>query len=67
MWAIGKYGNYNYFFILKRALLIFIFTLIMAVFVVGVKEGLQLVLPLENRFNSLLVLLSSVGIGVGIY
>ncbi|MCT8137265.1 polysaccharide biosynthesis protein [Anaerobacillus sp. CMMVII] len=63
VWAIGNYGNYNYRFILKRFILIFIFTVIMAGVVVAVKELLMFALPLENRLNALIVLLASVGAG----
>lgn len=63
IWAIGKFANYNYRFITKRLLLISIYTAIMAIVVVLMKESLMLVLPMENRINALVVLLVSVGIG----
>ncbi|RXI98646.1 polysaccharide biosynthesis protein [Anaerobacillus alkaliphilus] len=67
IWAIGKYGNYNYTFVLKRFLLISIFSLIMAVIVVVTKEAVSIVLPLENRLNAFIVLLVSVAVGGLVY
>lgn len=63
IWAIGKYANYHYQFILKRLLLISIFSAIMAAIVLITKSTMQLVLPLDNRFYSLIVLLVSIGVG----
>ena len=63
VWAIGKFANYNYFFIAKRFLLIVIFTMLMSIVVIGVKELSLLVLPLENRLSALVVLMVSVVLG----
>jgi O-antigen/teichoic acid export membrane protein len=63
MWAIGKYANYNYRFIFKRFLLISIFTGMMAIIVVIVKELLLLVLPMENRIFAFIVLMISISAG----
>ncbi len=63
IWAIGKYGNYHYRFILKRLLLISIFSVFMAIVVVVTKEAISFVLPIETRLNALIVLLASVGVG----
>lgn len=67
IWAIGKHANYNYRFILRRSFLITIFTIVMAIVVVIVKELLFLVFPLENRFYALIVLLVSVAAGGVVY
>lgn len=63
MWAIGKFGNYNYLFVLKRFLLIIIFTVIMAFTVVLGKEGMLQLVSLENRLFSFVVLGVCVAIG----
>lgn len=67
IWAIGKYANYNYRFIIRRSLLIAILTIVMAIVVVIVKELLFLAFPLENRFYALIVLLVSVVAGGTVY
>ncbi|MFN7250548.1 MAG: oligosaccharide flippase family protein [Anaerobacillus sp.] len=67
IWAIGKYGNYNYRFMLKRFFLISIFTGIMAAVVIFMRELLTLALPIENRLNALVVLLTSVVVGGIVY
>ncbi|WNF36115.1 polysaccharide biosynthesis protein [Bacillaceae bacterium IKA-2] len=67
IWAIGKYANYNYRFVIRRSLLITILTIVMAIVVVVVKELLFLVFPLENRIYALIVLLVSVAAGGIVY
>ncbi|KMK77788.1 putative polysaccharide biosynthesis protein [Alkalihalobacillus pseudalcaliphilus] len=67
VWAIGYYADYRYGFILKRLLLMVIFSTIMAVGVWIISEGLQQFLPLESRLNSFVVMLVSVMVGVIIY
>ncbi|OIJ09252.1 cell division protein [Anaerobacillus arseniciselenatis] len=63
VWAIGKFANYNYHYIGKRFLLIAIFTTLMSIVVIVVKEIVLLVFPLENRLYALVVLTISVGLG----
>ncbi|KGA98769.1 cell division protein [Alkalihalobacillus alcalophilus ATCC 27647 = CGMCC 1.3604] len=67
VWAIGHYANFHYGFILKRLLLISIFSGVMAVGVWIVNEGMQLFFPLTSRFNSFLVMLVGVAVGVILY
>lgn len=67
VWAIGKCALYNFDFLLKRLLLITIFATIMGVGVVIVRNIMEYFFPLETRFNSFLVLIVSVMMGVAIY
>ncbi|MBU9713750.1 putative polysaccharide biosynthesis protein [Evansella tamaricis] len=67
IWAIGKYADFNYTFLLKRLLLICIYAIFMAIVVVLVRTGVGSILPLENRLNATIILFSSVMSGLGIY
>ncbi|KYG26653.1 polysaccharide biosynthesis protein [Alkalihalobacillus trypoxylicola] len=67
VWGIGHYANFRYGFIVKRLLLMSIFSIIMLIGVWLVNEGLQTVLPLESRFNSFIVMIVGVLVGVIIY
>ncbi|OIJ12475.1 cell division protein [Anaerobacillus alkalilacustris] len=67
IWAIGKHANYRYYFILKRSLLIVLFTAIMAFVVIALKESLTIWLPLDNRVYSFIVLLVTVLSGGVVY
>ncbi|MDE5415666.1 putative polysaccharide biosynthesis protein [Alkalihalobacterium chitinilyticum] len=63
VWAIGKFANYNYRFIVKRLILISIFVAIMAFVVVIIKHVLELVFPMTNWTNTLIVLIPSIASG----
>ncbi|MDQ0254963.1 O-antigen/teichoic acid export membrane protein [Evansella vedderi] len=67
IWAIGKFANYNYTFLLKRLLLFSIFALVMGLIVIAVRNVIGMVLPLETRFNAFVILICSVMSGLGIY
>ncbi|WP_078430089.1 putative polysaccharide biosynthesis protein [Alkalihalobacterium alkalinitrilicum] len=67
VWAIGKFANYNYRFILKRFLLISIFVVIMAIVVIVVKHLIELVFPVTGWMNALIVLVPSIAVGGLVY
>ncbi|MFV8827647.1 putative polysaccharide biosynthesis protein [Alkalihalobacterium sp. APHAB7] len=67
VWAIGKFANYNYRFIVKRFILISIFVAIMAFVVVIIKHVLELVFPMTSWTNALIVLIPSIATGGLVY
>ncbi|MGO4890058.1 oligosaccharide flippase family protein [Anaerobacillus sp. MEB173] len=67
VWAIGKYANYQYKFIVKRFFLIMIFALCMTIIVIVTNIGIQAQFPLTNRLNATISLIISVLIGAGFY
>ncbi|WP_216831537.1 putative polysaccharide biosynthesis protein [Alkalihalobacterium elongatum] len=67
VWAIGKFANYDYRFIIKRFLLISIFVAVMAFVVVIVKHLLEMLFPMTNWTNALIVLVPSIAAGGLIY
>ncbi|MCD8502580.1 MAG: polysaccharide biosynthesis protein [Bacillaceae bacterium] len=63
-WAIGKYAQYNYQYILKRFLLIAIFTSVMGIVVLLLQQVLTVLLPIDqNRVNAFIVLILTVTVG----
>ncbi|MBB5172809.1 putative polysaccharide biosynthesis protein [Texcoconibacillus texcoconensis] len=67
IWAISKYTSYNYVFLLKRSLLIVMFTFAMAVVVILTNRLLQQWFPLESWGNSLISLAVPVVVGTLTY
>ncbi|MBU9722367.1 polysaccharide biosynthesis protein [Bacillus alkalicola] len=67
LWTIGKYGPYNYKFILKRLLLIGMFTAIMGIVVILIRNGLGIFLPLETKVNAFTILIVSTTAGLAAY
>ncbi|UOE93517.1 polysaccharide biosynthesis protein [Alkalihalobacillus sp. LMS39] len=67
VWAIGKFANYNYRFILKRLLLISIFVAIMGAVVLVCQNLLTRWFPLDVWSNTVIVLASCVIIGGVVY
>jgi O-antigen/teichoic acid export membrane protein len=67
-YIIKKHTHYNYTFILKRALLIAIFTVIMVLIVQGVKIGMDFIVPgYKHYWKALAVLFVGVLAGAGVY
>lgn len=67
VWAIGKCAHFSYVFIAKRALLILIFSTMMAIGVSIINAGMQRLFPLTSWSNTLVVLLVTVMSGIVIY
>lgn len=67
VWAIGKFAEFDYTFILKRAILIAIFTAIMGVAVALVQALFGSWLPLETRLNAIVVTVIGVASGLIVY
>lgn len=67
VYAIGRFAKYDYTFVFRRALLIFIFTAIMGVAVWVVAAGFSNLLPDLSRLATFGPLLISVGVGVIVY
>ncbi|MFA9559091.1 oligosaccharide flippase family protein [Evansella sp. AB-rgal1] len=67
IWAIGKYANYDYRFLLKRILLISIFATIMGIIVVLIRNGITYFLPLQSSVNAFIIVIVSVVGGLGVY
>ncbi len=67
VWAIGKFAQYDYTYLLKRILLVFLFTVTMGIAVVIMNAGLQLWFPLTTRLNAFIVLIPTVLSGVIVY
>lgn len=67
VWAIGKYAKFNYSYVLKRFILISIFSILMGIVVAFLNYGFQQILPLETWLNAVLVLIITVGSGAIVY
>jgi O-antigen/teichoic acid export membrane protein len=67
VWAIGRYAQFDYSSILKRFMLVLMFSLVMAGIVVLAINGLQIFIPLETRMNSFILMFIGVGIGAIVY
>ncbi|MDV2686383.1 polysaccharide biosynthesis protein [Alkalihalophilus lindianensis] len=67
VWAIGRYAQFDYSSILKRFMLVLMFSLVMAGMVVLAINGLQAFMPLETRMNSFILMFIGVGIGAIVY
>ncbi|WP_416151557.1 putative polysaccharide biosynthesis protein [Salipaludibacillus sp. HK11] len=67
VWAIGKFADYDYSYIRKRALLICLFSAVMAAVVSFLSYGFQQLIPLESRGNAMIVLSISILSGVIVY
>ncbi|MBU8905273.1 putative polysaccharide biosynthesis protein [Desertibacillus haloalkaliphilus] len=67
VWAIGKYANYNYSFVAKRALLITLFVSAMAVVVIIVRMIAEMILPMNTWLHELIVLAVGVISGGAFY
>ncbi|UCZ52351.1 polysaccharide biosynthesis protein [Bacillus shivajii] len=67
VWAIGKFADYDYQYLIKRILLIVLFTAVMAGAVVIISLGLQQWFPLDSRVNAFVVLGFSVISGMIVY
>ncbi|WP_240374552.1 putative polysaccharide biosynthesis protein [Bacillus piscicola] len=67
MWAIGKFADFQYGKLLKRTLLVLLFSLCMALAVILVKEGALTLFPLNSWFHAFLVEMFSVIAGAGVY
>ncbi|WP_096436257.1 putative polysaccharide biosynthesis protein [Alteribacter populi] len=67
VWAIGKYAEYSYGFLIKRTLLIVIFATIMGLSVWGVNQLIQLALPLETRVATFINLPITIVVGLVVY
>ncbi|WP_026671694.1 putative polysaccharide biosynthesis protein [Alkalihalobacterium bogoriense] len=67
VWAIGKFANYDYRFILKRLLLISIFVAIMGAVVLLCQRILTRWFPLDVWSNTVIVLAACVLIGGAVY
>ncbi|NEU30002.1 polysaccharide biosynthesis protein [bacterium LRH843] len=67
VWAIGKFANFRYHLVVKRMMLILLFSIIMAVGVSIINVGMQLFLPLTSWVHAFLVLVVSIGAGAVIY
>lgn len=67
VWAIGNFAQFSYTFVAKRALLIFIFSSVMAVGIAIINAGMQRMFPLTTWLNTIPVLILTVGAGLIIY
>ncbi|MDT8859330.1 polysaccharide biosynthesis protein [Alkalihalobacillus sp. MEB130] len=67
VWAIGKYANFSYKLIVKRALLIVVFTAAMAVAVIFVNMGIQTIIPITSQLRAFPSLFGGILVGAGIY
>lgn len=67
MWAIGRYVGYKYKKLFKRTLLIVLFTALMVVAVMIVKNGAEVIFPLHSWRNALYIEVFSVITGAGLY
>ncbi|WP_100405164.1 putative polysaccharide biosynthesis protein [Bacillus solitudinis] len=67
VWAIGKFAEFHYIYLLKRTLLILIFSGIMAIAVVIVNQVLQLVITQDSILNSFILLILGVSVGGAVY
>jgi O-antigen/teichoic acid export membrane protein len=67
VWAIGKFAEFHYRLIAKRALLIGLFTLVMAVGVMIVNAGMQNLLPITSQLRAFPALFVGVIVGAVIY
>ncbi len=67
VWAIGKFAEFNYTLIAKRALLISIFAAIMAVGVSVVNAGMQTFLPITSQLRAFPNLFLGIAVGAVIY
>ncbi|WP_088103883.1 putative polysaccharide biosynthesis protein [Halalkalibacter urbisdiaboli] len=67
VWAIGKFAEFRYAFIAKRALLISMFATVMAVVVIITNQLLQLFISLTSLVNSFILLFIGVSVGGAAY
>ncbi|WP_332633809.1 putative polysaccharide biosynthesis protein [Halalkalibacter flavus] len=67
VWAIGKYAEFSYKLIAKRAILIIVFTVVMAVGVMVVNVGMQQLLPVTSQLRAFPSLIVGVLVGSAIY
>ncbi|MCE7791455.1 polysaccharide biosynthesis protein [Salipaludibacillus sp. CUR1] len=67
LWAVHKFAEYNFTFVLKRFLLICIFTAGMAAVVAFLNYGFQQIIPVNSRWDALLILTVSVVAGIAVY
>ncbi|MFC0562038.1 putative polysaccharide biosynthesis protein [Halalkalibacter alkalisediminis] len=67
VWAIGKFAEFNYTLIAKRAFLILIFAGVMAVGVSIVNMGMQMLVPITTQIRAFPSLFLGVVVGAVIY
>ncbi len=67
IWAIGHFANFSYRAIVKRGILITIFSSIMAIAVSIANTGMQLYYPMVTRTNSFLVMGVSIAVGAVVF
>lgn len=68
LWIIKKYTNYDYRFVIRRILLMIVFTIIMAIAVIITNKLLNQVISYEDgRLQAIIVIAVSAIIGAGVY
>ncbi len=67
VWAIGKFAEFNYVLIAKRALLILIFAAFMALGVSIVNTGMQTIFPITTQLQAFPSLFLGITVGAVIY
>lgn len=67
MWAIGKFLQFKYKKLLKRVLLMILFTGLMVIAVLIVKNGAEVLFPLNSWLHAFYIELFSVITGAGLY
>ncbi|WP_280769987.1 putative polysaccharide biosynthesis protein [Salipaludibacillus daqingensis] len=67
IWAIGKYAEYNYSFMIKRFLLISLFAAIMGAVVAFLNYGFQQMIPINSRLDAILILAVTILSGAVVY
>ncbi|KHF39690.1 putative polysaccharide biosynthesis protein [Halalkalibacter okhensis] len=67
VWAIGKHADFSYKLIAKRAILIMVFTAVMAVGVMIANVGMQHLLPITTQIRAFPSLVVGVIVGAAIY
>lgn len=67
VWAIGKFAEYNYSFIMKRFFLICLFSVVMAAVVAFLNYGFQQLIPMDSRGDAMVILIISILSGAVVY
>lgn len=67
IWAIRKFADYHYGFVIKRFLLVTIFTVVMAAVVAFLNYGFQQLLSVDNRWHAAMILSVTIISGVIVY
>ncbi|TMW71789.1 putative polysaccharide biosynthesis protein [Alteribacter natronophilus] len=67
VWAIGRFAEYNYSYLLKRVLLIGAFATVMGLVVFAVNRTMQIFIPLETQGAAFIILPVAITAGIAVF